>query len=129
MPGSPPIRIREPGTIPPPNTLSISAIPDEILPGSSPTSPAKCSTVISAPEVSVLLFTWVSTRLPQVSQSGHLPIHFLLSYPHWLQRKSVLLLLFFCIFLIPFRIARAYVVPKGFEVLNSSFLLNLGTTA
>lgn len=82
MPGSPPTRISEPGTIPPPSTLSSSLICVDILSSSRrviseslegfPASPAAfCDALEAVPFV----FTFSSTKLFHSRHPGHCPIH------------------------------------------------------
>src|SRR5574344_207652 len=100
MPGSPPIRIIEPFTIPPPRTLSSSSFP-EIVRFSSPVSIEDKSIGLEPPlsmnerplEVFALSGSLLIISSPIVlhaPQEGHFPIHFGLSAPQSLQNQAFL---------------------------------------
>ncbi len=91
IPGSPPTRVSDPGTMPPPNTLSNSSMPVPILSsfsmdtweslaGSafSPAWPGLADDPAFLPPDT----TRSSTIEFHALQPGHCPIHFADSYPH-----------------------------------------------
>src|SRR3972149_1362913 len=87
MPGSPPTRITEPVTTPPPRTLSSSLIPVEVLCSypafielrSCGSDLRNCTGRESREGTDSFLS---STRVFHSPQSGHLPSHLVLVYPH-----------------------------------------------
>ena len=95
IPGSPPTSTNEPGTIPPPSTLSSSANPvwtrllscilisDSLLGFNS--SPAAPPFFFPA----AFFSTDSSTNVLHSPHPGHCPIHFEDSYPQLLQKKTV----------------------------------------
>ena len=91
MPGSPPSRVTEPGTRPPPSTRSSSAMPvgrgensvgSTSLMGTGATAGARIGGATGGPSAS-------STSVPQASQPGHWPTHLGAPAPHSVQRKTV----------------------------------------
>ena len=88
MPGSPPTRIREPGTMPPPKTLSSSCMCVDILSSSCSVIseslegfPSSRAVRPAMPEPAVFAFIFSSTKVFHSLQPGHCPIHFEDSYP------------------------------------------------
>src|SRR5439155_22118236 len=107
MPGSPPMRIIEPGTIPPPRTKSNSSIPvfhrRASLPltsrslGVTATLPPSASVRVPparrlAPLVGALRAATSSTSEFHAPQTSHRPAHLGCSAPHSVQRYTVLAL-------------------------------------
>src|SRR5712692_4785744 len=99
MPGSPPIRTIEPGTMPPPSTRSNSPMPEGMrgVSDASTTSyglgrpPASLSSDGARPLLAAVGTSCrSSTKLFHSPQSGHRPSHLLLSNPHAWQPKTVL---------------------------------------
>ena len=87
IPGSPPTKVKDPGTIPPPNTLSSSLIPIRIL--SSFDKDTEDNTDGSLEEIAdvffpltILVLMVSSTKLFQALHPGHCPIHLADSNPH-----------------------------------------------
>src|SRR5258708_34786633 len=99
MPGSPPMRTMEPGTMPPPSTRSNSPMPDGMrgVSEASTTSyglgrpPASLRSDGARPLLAAVGTSCrSSTKLFHSPQSGHRPSHLLLSNPHAWQPKTVL---------------------------------------
>src|SRR4030042_1669939 len=87
MPGSPPTSTTEPVTTPPPRTLSSSRIPVEVLcPYPALIALRSCGSDLrncagrESREGTVSFLS--STRVFHSPQSGHLPSHLGLAYPH-----------------------------------------------
>ena len=100
IPGSPPSNIREPFTRPPPNTLSSSPKPVEVLNSSFATYEFNfCGVFLflssGFKELFLLSTIFCSKKLFQLLQAGHFPNHFPDSYPHSLHTKTVLFFSFF----------------------------------
>ena len=99
IPGSPPSKINEPFTIPPPNTLSSSPLlssspnPVDVLATSSPLYEFKAFGVFLSFDIftpfSVIFSIFCSKNVFQLLHAGHFPIHFALSYPHSLHTNTV----------------------------------------
>ena len=99
MPGSPPIRTSDPGTMPPPSTRSNSSMP-ELTRDSSPVSTASKGFGLEGPEGRIsgsgrplpgggATSCRSSTKLFHSPQSGQRPSHFELSKPQAWQAKTV----------------------------------------
>ena len=97
MPGSPPSRIREPGTMPPPSILSISLLQMEILLSplreislsfTAEDSPFPKNDFSRERELFLLVFG-SSTIVFHSPHAGHLPIHFALSVPQLEQNQTL----------------------------------------
>ena len=87
IPGSPPTSTREPGTMPPPRTLSSSAIPALKRSVSEVSISSKVTGFAPFPDIrrEVLpedFTTGSSTKLFHALHPGHCPIHLADSYPH-----------------------------------------------
>ena len=93
IPGSPPSKIKDPLTIPPPRTLSNSPNPVDVLDTSCPLYEFNAlGSFLSfnfLTPFSVIFSTYSKKKVFQLLQAGHFPIHFALSYPHSLQTKIV----------------------------------------
>ena len=100
MPGSPPTRTRDPGTIPPPSTRSSSRMPVRILTSSSAVTSFRGITFASRTdsltllEVTVLpfvmpLLTLSSTNVFHSPHAGHCPSHFDSSCPQFWQKNTL----------------------------------------
>ena len=93
IPGSPPSKINDPLTIPPPRTLSSSPKPVDILDTSCPlyefNALGSFLSFSFLTPFSVIFSTFCSKKVFQLLHAGHFPIHFALSYPHSLQTKIV----------------------------------------
>ncbi len=96
IPGSPPINVIDPGTIPPPRVLSSSPIPvGRRMAFCGPTSQiditfdeSEFSTHrLLLPALDLFSVFVSSTKLPHSSHDGHLPSHLPELYPHDLQAK------------------------------------------
>src|SRR6185437_464379 len=101
MPGSPPTSTAEPGTTPPPSTRSNSSIPvgrrgvslSSICSSVNGSAPCVRSAVCPAATRDSARASGVGalycSRLSQVPQSGHLPIHLGWTLPQWLHKNCV----------------------------------------
>ena len=99
IPGSPPIKTREPGAKPPPSVLSNSGLAELNLFAAvvsmsasfrgTPESPSVSRLLWPSPRRVALLSTGRSTRLDHAPQCGHLPAHLEVTSPHSLQKNSV----------------------------------------
>ena len=110
MPGSPPTKVREPGTIPPPSTLSSSPIPALIRSSlSKDTSDRREGSVLLPPLPAAPVFTeppmpfavtliLSSTIVFHALQAGHCPVHFADSCPHSWQKNRVVFFPFAILF-------------------------------
>ena len=100
IPGSPAIRTREPSTIPPPRSLSISALCRVILASSVESISDRDRGLDDAPGVLSSCFletpvtTFSSTIVFHSPHAGQRPIHFGLSFPHDVQNHTVFCLIF-----------------------------------
>ena len=103
IPGSPPIKLSEPSTIPPPNTLFNSSYPVSKRISFVTTISFSFLTVELFEKVALcplavleLFFfvTFSSTKLFQLLHPGHFPIHLADSYPHSLQKNTVLVAIY-----------------------------------
>ena len=107
IPGSPPTKISEPFTIPPPKTLSSSSKPVDVLNVSFPSTVFKAVGLLifffsSFPNIPSLVFCiFSSTKLFHSLHAGHFPNHFAVSYPQLLHTKIVFA---FAIYFSPFKI-------------------------
>ena len=134
MPGSPPTRTRDPGTIPPPSTRSSSRMPVRILTSSSAVTSFRGITFASRTdsltllEVTVLpfvmpLLTLSSTNVFHSPHAGHCPSHFDSSCPQFWQKNT---LFFPFAILHPFRHTKPVYPPgplqaTGYPLLVSFF--------
>ena len=102
MPGSPPISVTPPGTMPPPSTRSSSSRPvgvrsvslasmsDSVASSAEPAREANTGAPKRLLAVPGALPAACSTRVFQAPQLGHLPSHFALVPPHSVQTKVLL---------------------------------------
>src|SRR5699024_2122168 len=95
IPGSPPIKTRDPGTTPPPRTRLNSSKPVRTRPVcSTSTSFMVCAFETSFDKETRLLVsaswgTFSSTNVFHLPQEGHFPKYFADSYPHSLHINTV----------------------------------------
>ena len=89
MPGSPPMSTSEPGTMPPPSTVSSSAMPEDTREYRSSLTSERGTGRFAETERSLLtvfcgaaLSVISSTSVPNLPQFGHLPNHCGLCAPH-----------------------------------------------
>ena len=90
MPGSPPMSTSEPGTMPPPSTVSSSSMPEEMRSKCSSRTSERGTGLCAAAERSRFSFFAAgagasaisSTRVPNLPHPGHLPSHCGLCAPH-----------------------------------------------
>ena len=87
MPGSPPISVTEPSTMPPPSVRSSSLMPVTKRDSSSPPSPLSGKIAAAAPPRSFGL-ACCSRRLSHSPHCGQRPSHLRLSWPQLAQRKT-----------------------------------------
>ena len=92
IPGSPPTRTREPGTIPPPSTRSSSSSPVISLTWSSVRTSDRARTCASFRVFTAAVFAVViisSANVFHSLQAGHCPSHFVSSCPQFWQKYTV----------------------------------------
>src|SRR5512134_2323993 len=86
MPGSPPTRMTDPATTPLPSTRSNSPMPVDVLFSEIPSMACRDTGSVfddgCSEEERLPVTAFSSTKLFQLPQSGHLPSHFALVWPH-----------------------------------------------
>lgn len=95
IPGSPPSKINEPFTSPPPKTLSNSSKPVDVLIVSLASYESSLCGILfvffsAFNELFLLSTIFCSKKVFQLPHAGHFPSHFPDSYPHSLHTKTVL---------------------------------------
>ncbi len=113
MPGSPPMRMTEPATSPPPRTRSNSEMPQGSRSSASPATSqmGTGATPDREGEGPFPLPRTSSTRLFQAEQSGHLPSHLADWYPQLWQTYNVM-------------VFKRVILRDGFEGLAQCSVLN-----